>query len=134
MPSVTECSQVRSAVETLLQTMRISPSPEDINDGLRVAANFAEASCNSLVPDQSTDRMDVDGEPARDDAQKLNLDTLPLGFSTGDPVVDRTGKIMRLFYVNELRNLQNCVNDAIAELQTITSNPKTDSKLGKVGR
>jgi RLL motif containing protein 1 len=62
------------------------------------------------------------------------LDELALGFSTGDPKLDRIARILRLLYVRELRLLQNRVNEAISSMQRITADPKTDSRLGQVGR
>jgi RLL motif containing protein 1 len=64
----------------------------------------------------------------------LVLDELPLGFSTGDPKLDRIARILRLLYVRELRLLQNRINEAISSMQRITADPKTDSRLGQVGR
>jgi RLL motif-containing protein 1 len=61
------------------------------------------------------------------------LEGLPLGFSTGDPIVDRAAKILRLLYVADLRQTQNHVNEAISRMQQYTADPKTDSRLGRVG-
>jgi RLL motif-containing protein 1 len=61
------------------------------------------------------------------------LDVLPLGFSTGDPQLDRAAKILRLLYVSDLRQTQNHVNEAISRMQQYTADPKTDSRLGRVG-
>lgn len=57
-----------------------------------------------------------------------------LGFETGDPVLNNAGKALRLMYIHDLRNLQTHINECIVSVQTITANPKTDTKLGKVGR
>jgi len=61
------------------------------------------------------------------------LEMLPLGFSTGDPLVDCAAKILRLLYVADLRQTQNHVNEAISRMQQYTADPKTDSRLGRVG-
>ena len=37
-------------------------------------------------------------------------------------------------YIHDLRELQTKINECIVAVQTITANPKTDTKLGKVGR
>ncbi|XP_049528988.1 RNA transcription, translation and transport factor protein-like [Dermacentor silvarum] len=57
-----------------------------------------------------------------------------LGFDTGDPVLNQAAKVLRLLYVQDLRDLQTRINEAIVAVQTITANPKTDTRLGKVGR
>ena len=39
-----------------------------------------------------------------------------------------------MLYVADLRELQDQVNAALMQLQALTADPKTDSRLGKVGR
>ncbi|KAF7488001.1 hypothetical protein SSS_07630 [Sarcoptes scabiei] len=51
-----------------------------------------------------------------------------------DPILNRCANVLRLMYVNNLRDLQTDINEVIVKLQSITANPKTDSSLGKVGR
>lgn len=51
----------------------------------------------------------------------------------GDPVLNEAVKIMRLLYIQNLRDLQTRINELIVAVQTVTANPKTDTKLGKVG-
>lgn len=62
------------------------------------------------------------------------LDAQPLGFSTGDPLVDRAARALRWLYVRDLASLQKEVDDAIVGVQDRTANPRTDAALGKVGR
>lgn len=57
-----------------------------------------------------------------------------LGFETGDPILNNAGKALRLMYIHDLRDLQTRINECIVAVQNITANPKTDTKLGKVGR
>jgi RLL motif-containing protein 1 len=51
-----------------------------------------------------------------------------------DYITAEASKILRLLHIRDLRELQNRVNEAIVAVQSITANPKTDTKLGKVGR
>jgi len=62
------------------------------------------------------------------------LAAAPLGFSTGDPAADRAAVALRWLYVRDLAALQAGVDAAIAGVQEVTANPKTDTRLGKVGR
>jgi RLL motif-containing protein 1 len=56
-----------------------------------------------------------------------------VGFDKGDYVVNQASKILRLLYIHDLRDLQTKINECIVAVQTVTANPKTDTKLGKVG-
>lgn len=56
-----------------------------------------------------------------------------VGFNTGDKNVIEAGKILRLLFIQDLRRLQTDINECIVSVQKVTSNPKTDTKLGKVG-
>lgn len=57
-----------------------------------------------------------------------------IGFETRDEVINNAARILRLLHVQELRDLQTKINEAIVCVQKITANPKTDQRLGKVGR
>jgi len=57
-----------------------------------------------------------------------------LGFDTGDPAVNEAAKILRLLHIQDMRLLQTRINECIVAIQAITANPKTDTRLGKVGR
>lgn len=50
-----------------------------------------------------------------------------------DPNLDEAAKILRLLQVHSTRNVQTTINETIVCVQQITANPKTDTKLGKVG-
>ncbi|XP_043272913.1 RNA transcription, translation and transport factor protein [Venturia canescens] len=58
---------------------------------------------------------------------------IDLGFNMGDRVLNNAAQALTLLYIQDLRNLQTKINEAIVSVQSITANPKTDTKLGKVG-
>lgn len=62
------------------------------------------------------------------------LDQHILGFDTGDAVLNEAAQILRLLHIEELRELQTKINEAIVAVQAIIADPKTDHRLGKVGR
>lgn len=51
-----------------------------------------------------------------------------------DPALDYPVRILRLLQIQSLRQLQTKINETIVAVQDLTANPKTDTKLGKVGR
>lgn len=57
-----------------------------------------------------------------------------VGFNMGDAALNNAAKVLSLLYIQDLRDLQTKINEAIVSVQNITANPKTDTKLGKVGR
>ncbi len=71
---------------------------------------------------------------AEQEGVDFELKNYELGFSTDDPALDDASRILRLLHVSELRDLQTRINESIVAVQKITANPKTDQKLGKVGR
>ncbi|XP_072318825.1 RNA transcription, translation and transport factor protein [Eucyclogobius newberryi] len=62
------------------------------------------------------------------------LDKHELGFDTGDATLNEAAQILRLLHIEELRELQTKINEAIVAVQAIIADPKTDHRLGKVGR
>jgi hypothetical protein len=54
-------------------------------------------------------------------------------FESGDAVLNHAAKILRLLFIMDLRDLQTKINECIVAVQSITANPKTDTKIGKVG-
>ena len=62
------------------------------------------------------------------------LDDADLGFDTGDPVLNRAAKVLRLLYIRDLRQLQTAINEIIVAVQNLIADPRTDTRLGKVGR
>lgn len=47
--------------------------------------------------------------------------------------VDKAAKILRLLQIHHMRDLQTAINETIVCVQELTADPKTDTKLGKVG-
>ncbi|XP_061909996.1 RNA transcription, translation and transport factor protein [Entelurus aequoreus] len=62
------------------------------------------------------------------------LDKHILGFDTGDSTLNEAAQILRLLHIEELRELQTKINEAIVAVQAVIADPKTDHRLGKVGR
>lgn len=126
---------VAQALAGLLRTLHLPddgallPSPVD---GALVAADIVR----HIVSDVATTTAAAASDAQRDDPRNdchVQVDQVPLGFSTGDDGTDRIATIMRLLHVRQLRSLQDDINNIIADMQALTANPQTNSKLGKVG-
>ena len=46
----------------------------------------------------------------------------------------QAAKVLRLLHINELRDAQTQINELVVNVQALTADPKTNAKLGKVGR
>lgn len=55
------------------------------------------------------------------------------GFDVNDPDVEQAGRILRLLQISGFRKLQTNINETVVAVQNLTANPRTDTKLGKVG-
>ena len=63
----------------------------------------------------------------------FTIGDMSLGFDTGDRIINEAAKILRLLYISDLRTLQTKINEAIVAVQSLVADPRTDSKLGKIG-
>lgn len=49
-------------------------------------------------------------------------------------IIQQPSDVLKLLFVQDLRELQTKINEALVAVQTVTADPRTDTKLGKVGR
>lgn len=82
--------------------------------------------------DQKSEGIQILGK--RKEVEESDIAAYKLGFQTTDPLVDKAAMILRLLHLHDLRDLQTIINEVIVCAQNITADPKTDSKLGRVGR
>lgn len=68
-----------------------------------------------------------------DASTQADLSTFPLGFDTGDGVVNQVAVVLKMLYMFDFRELQDDLNNLIMLGQEYTANPKTNQSLGKVG-
>jgi len=68
------------------------------------------------------------------DAETITQDRFPLGFDTGDDHLNKAATVLRMLYIDDLRQLQTKINELIVLVQNYTANPKTDTSLGRVGK
>lgn len=67
-------------------------------------------------------------------ADTVHIQDFPLGFDTGDKLVNQMSVVLRMLHLWDFRELQTDLNSLIALGQEYTANPKTNTALGKVGR
>lgn len=87
-------------------------------------------SANSLK--KANEQIDIN-KTIENNKKSFEISAKQCGFELGDPVLNEAAKVLRLLHIEELRDLQTKVNELIVAVQSITADPKTDSKLGKVG-
>lgn len=114
--------EFKAGVASLAQLFKITQHPDHLVT-LQAICTFVRERLSSET--SATSKKEGTPYPLKDS---------PLGFGTGDYVLDYAAKILRLLYINDLRNLQTGINEAIVAVQAITANPKTDTRLGKVGK
>lgn len=54
-------------------------------------------------------------------------------FKLDDPNMNQACAILTLLQIQGLRKLQTAINETVVSVQEVTADPKTDTKLGKVG-
>uniref|UniRef100_A0A2R5LDU9 Putative carnitine deficiency associated protein n=1 Tax=Ornithodoros turicata TaxID=34597 RepID=A0A2R5LDU9_9ACAR len=119
-----ESQEFKQGVKALAQYLNVAQHPDHLVT--------LQGIC-SLV----RDRLSVEGQERvkeHKQATPYPLKESSLGFESGDAVLNHAAKVLRLLYVHDLRDLQTRINEAIVAVQAITANPKTDTRLGKVGR
>ncbi|XP_022081241.1 UPF0568 protein C14orf166 homolog isoform X2 [Acanthaster planci] len=102
---------------------------------LKIPQHYDQVTTLEAVSILIQERLAQDGSKQElQEGIDFKLNDYELGFETKDPALDEASRILRLLHVAELRDLQTRINEAIVAVQNITANPKTDQKLGKVGR
>ncbi|XP_012285473.1 RNA transcription, translation and transport factor protein [Orussus abietinus] len=114
----------KSGVNAIAKILKV---PQHPNHLITLEA-CSKVVCKRLNPNaiQNPNTVVIKGTP-------FPIGDVDLGFNMGDPVLNNAAKVLRLLYIHDLRELQTKINEAIVSVQNITANPKTDTKLGKVG-
>lgn len=100
---------------------------DDLGNALKLERNKNESSIHYLRRMHQTLMENVNKE-------QYTLMDFPLGFDTGDNVVNEVALVLRMMQLHDFKELQYAVNDIISTIQKSTSNPKVNYSLGKVGR
>lgn len=98
------------------------------DDAIDLLERCADAYERFVVPFASDEGANAARRPP-------TLGDLPSGVGLGsDPVVDDAARVARVLHVNDLRRLQSDVDAMLVSMQEYTADPKTDSKIGRIGK
>lgn len=119
-----ETDDFKNGVNSLADMLKVTKHP----DHLVTLKAISQLVCQRLSSEalENPSAVIVKGKP-------FPFQDADLGFDTGDYVLNQAAKILRLLYIHDLRKLQTAINECIVSVQNTTANPKTDTKLGKVG-
>lgn len=120
----------KAGVASLAMLMQVPPHQDHLQQLKAISLIVGERLSKDSL--QSAAKKSDDKSKKADD--HIPLDKTELGFEAGDYIMTEAAKIVRLLHLKELRDLQTKINAAIVAVQAITADPKTDSRLGKVGR
>ena len=122
----------RGGLGALAKLLNISTHPEPVVVLEAARVLIEERLSNTAVAEAKAAK----GKEMKSTASKDNLQITAkeCGFDSGDPVLDEAAKVLRLLHLSDLRELQTRINELIVALQQVTADPKTDQRLGKVGR
>ena len=130
-----------TTTEQLEALVRFVRTTTAVNGNASGTAGMPSSSRAATSNGAGSDAMDVDGEDENMNEAKRLLREFPVGLGgggTGPENVKRelvdAVRVLRLLYAADLRSLQSQVDEFLVEGQAYTANPKTDSRLGKVGR
>lgn len=119
--------EFRSKVEDLAGKLAVPLHPDP-------SVTF-EACCTLIRERAAKSDTDV---AAKAKGQTVTLSEHSMGvppeLRSSDPALCDALKILRLLHLKDLRGLQDEINNTIETVQAVTANPKTDTRLGKVGR
>jgi RLL motif containing protein 1 len=121
-PSTVASPQFEAGVRALAEKLNIPHHP----DHLQVLAAVSRVIKDNLNK-ESLKQPILEGNP------------FPIfegqGMNQSDEDVEQAARILRLLQIQSIRGIQTIINETIVETQSFTTDtPKTDTRLGQVGR
>lgn len=125
-----EDADFKAGVASLAMLMQIPPHLDHLQQlkAISVLVN------NTLTKEVLLSTKEKDLTSVKSLDEHIPLEKTELGFDAGDYILSDAAKVVRLLHMKQLRDLQTKINAAIVAVQAVTADPKTDSRLGKVGR
>lgn len=115
----------KAGIASLAMLLQVPPHPDHLEQ--------LKAIC-ILVKDKFSKEGLAKNDFSGNVKDNIPIDKTVLGFDAGDYILNDAAKVLRLLHIKELRELQTNINSIIVGVQAITADPKTDTRLGKVGR
>eukprot|EP00033_Pygsuia_biforma_P001449 GCRY01001637.1.p1 GENE.GCRY01001637.1~~GCRY01001637.1.p1 ORF type:complete len:180 (-),score=33.03 GCRY01001637.1:34-573(-) len=123
--------EMKEAISNLARCLDISCKHVDKGLLLEEIAHFV---AEKLSPEGLEKWTHANPDYNHSKERPVNEKNFDLGFETGANVVDNAARVLRILYVQDLREVQTHVNELISRLQDLTADPKTNASLGKVGK
>jgi len=113
----------------MLKLCELLQIPTKFNDTIAILRAVSKVITTKLSK-EAIDKSRIKEEGSGVD---FSIEQMSLGFDTGDKIINEAAKVLRLLYIQDLRTLQTKINETIVNVQSLVADPRTDSKLGKIG-
>lgn len=119
-----DCKEFKEGVSALAKLLDIQEHPDHL---------ITLEACSKLVRKKLSPSVVQNPNAFIPKGKPFPILEYKVGPDMKDPVLNKASRILHLLYIQDLRELQTKINESIVSVQSITANPKTDTKLGKVG-
>lgn len=123
----------QKGVEALAKVLKIAKHP-DPTVALAACRIVIEEKLSNKAIEKANEPVSKGSRSSPTSKKHFVITPQDCGFDIGDPVLAEAAKVLRLLHIQELRYLQTRINELIVAVQAITADPKTNQKLGKVGK
>lgn len=120
-----DSAEFKTGVNTLAQMLKITPHPNHL---------ITLRAISKLVSQRLSSEAIENPDAVIPKGTHFPFQSVDAGFDLGDANVNNAAKMLRLLFLDDIRNMQTHINECIVAVQNLTANPKTDTSLGKVGR
>ncbi|CAG9530681.1 unnamed protein product [Cercopithifilaria johnstoni] len=118
--------EARKGIEDLRVTLGIAAHPDP--------SIVLKACCKFIMDNLSDEAIQVANKKALTQKKTMPLSLCDMGMiSSKNGTIDAAVRALRLIHLENLREVQTKINEAIVAVQELTADPKTDKRLGKVG-
>jgi len=122
------CSEFINGVNEIADLLKIPKHPDHLVTLEAIAIIIKSRFSGDALESKQTNQPNLKSD------KLFTIENSHLGFDGKDQILSKAAKVLRILYINDLRDLQTKINHIIVSIQSITANPKTDTSLGKVGR